>query len=217
MQDGGQKRAFYVKVGEKLYISVVASLVLDLSSRNTLSPSLALCDATRAVFSSTQFVGEGVDDHGGPYRATFQSAAGDEPSGALRLLEPCANARAGAATATRTCCPRRGGSRRARGRGARARPRRGARPRRATRAGAGAAGGGDGAADELARLRARAWGDELAAAVAARSTATSGGCSASRAARHPRALARAARARPPRACPCGAPTRARRRARARAR
>jgi E3 ubiquitin-protein ligase HERC2 len=37
--------------------------------------------------------GEGVDDHGGPYRALFQSAVGEEPSGILNLLEPCPNGR----------------------------------------------------------------------------------------------------------------------------
>ena len=33
-----------------------------------------------------KFVGEGVDDHGGPYRAVFQSALGDEPRAVLGLL-----------------------------------------------------------------------------------------------------------------------------------
>ncbi|KAF0737974.1 hypothetical protein Ae201684_005970 [Aphanomyces euteiches] len=39
-----------------------------------------------------KFLGEGVDDHGGPYRAVFQTAAWDEPSGTLRLFIPCPNA-----------------------------------------------------------------------------------------------------------------------------
>jgi hypothetical protein len=38
-----------------------------------------------------KFVGEGVDDHGGPYRAVFQTAVGEDP-GTLQLLVPCPNA-----------------------------------------------------------------------------------------------------------------------------
>ena len=33
-----------------------------------------------------KFVGEGVDDHGGPYRATFQAALADEPVRSLQLV-----------------------------------------------------------------------------------------------------------------------------------
>lgn len=40
-----------------------------------------------------RFKGEGVDDHGGPYRAVFQTAMGEEPSGLLGLLTPCPNGR----------------------------------------------------------------------------------------------------------------------------
>lgn len=40
-----------------------------------------------------KFKGEGVDDHGGPYRAVFQTAMGEEPSGLLGLLSPCPNGR----------------------------------------------------------------------------------------------------------------------------
>ena len=35
------------------------------------------------------FVGEGADDHGGPYRAIFQTACCDEADGPLRLFKPC--------------------------------------------------------------------------------------------------------------------------------
>lgn len=34
-----------------------------------------------------------MDDHGGPYRAVFQTAMGEEPSGLLGLLTPCPNGR----------------------------------------------------------------------------------------------------------------------------
>ena len=37
-------------------------------------------------------VGEGVDDHGGPYRAALHTAVGEEPSEFLDLLSPCMNA-----------------------------------------------------------------------------------------------------------------------------
>ncbi|OQS06539.1 HECT E3 ubiquitin ligase, partial [Thraustotheca clavata] len=38
-------------------------------------------------------LGEGVDDHGGPYRAIFQTAGWEEPIGsAVHLFEPCTNA-----------------------------------------------------------------------------------------------------------------------------
>ena len=44
----------------------------------------------RAFF--VKFQGEGADDHGGPYRAVFQTAAMEEPTGPLKLLVPCPNA-----------------------------------------------------------------------------------------------------------------------------
>ena len=44
----------------------------------------------RAFF--VKFVGEGVDDHGGPYRAVFQSAVGEEPMEVLDLFVPVPNA-----------------------------------------------------------------------------------------------------------------------------
>lgn len=40
-----------------------------------------------------KFTGEGVDDHGGPYRAVFETAVGEEAEGLLEILSPCANAR----------------------------------------------------------------------------------------------------------------------------
>jgi hypothetical protein len=45
---------------------------------------------TRCFF--VKFRGEGVDDHGGPYRALFQTAIGEEPA-QLGLLRPCPNGR----------------------------------------------------------------------------------------------------------------------------
>ena len=46
----------------------------------------------RAFF--VKFTGEGVDDHGGPYRAAFQSAVAEEAKDLLGLFVPCANGRA---------------------------------------------------------------------------------------------------------------------------
>jgi len=40
-----------------------------------------------------KFTGEGVDDHGGPYRAVFETAVGEEADGLLEILTPCSNAR----------------------------------------------------------------------------------------------------------------------------
>ena len=38
-------------------------------------------------------IGEGVDDHGGPYRAALHTAVGEEPPGFLQLLTPCVNSK----------------------------------------------------------------------------------------------------------------------------
>jgi len=38
-----------------------------------------------------KLTGEGVDDHGGPYRAVFETAVGEEPVGPLELFLPCPN------------------------------------------------------------------------------------------------------------------------------
>jgi len=39
-----------------------------------------------------KFTGEGVDDHGGPYRAVFHTALAEEAQGPLELFIPCPNA-----------------------------------------------------------------------------------------------------------------------------
>jgi hypothetical protein len=51
-------------------------------------------DAGQARAFFVKFAGEGVDDHGGPYRAAFQTAVGEEPTGILGLLVPSNNASA---------------------------------------------------------------------------------------------------------------------------
>jgi hypothetical protein len=45
----------------------------------------------RAFF--VKLIGEGADDHGGPYRAIFQTAISEETEKLLGLFVPCANAR----------------------------------------------------------------------------------------------------------------------------
>jgi hypothetical protein len=45
----------------------------------------------RAFF--VKFTGEGVDDHGGPYRAVFETSIGEEAESLLDLLAPCSNAK----------------------------------------------------------------------------------------------------------------------------
>jgi len=48
-------------------------------------------DAGQARAFFVRFIGEGVDDHGGPYRAALHAAAGEEPSDLLQLLVPVPN------------------------------------------------------------------------------------------------------------------------------
>ena len=42
--------------------------------------------------------GEGVDDHGGPYRAALHTALGEEPAEFLGLLSLCMNAKSESGT-----------------------------------------------------------------------------------------------------------------------
>lgn len=65
-------------------------VMIDLIWFDTL---LVYQDAGQARAFYVRFKGEGVDDHGGPYRAVFQTAMGEEPSGLLGLLTPCPNGR----------------------------------------------------------------------------------------------------------------------------
>ena len=57
-------------------------------------------DAGQARAFFIQYEGEGVDDHGGPYRAALLAATHTEPSGALRLLTPSPNASQSGSVAT---------------------------------------------------------------------------------------------------------------------
>lgn len=53
-------------------------------------------DATQQRCFFVKFESEGVDDHGGPYRAVFQIAIEEEAAGPLQILVPCPNAADGA-------------------------------------------------------------------------------------------------------------------------
>jgi hypothetical protein len=54
-----------------------------------------MSDAGQARAFFVKFRGEGVDDHGGPYRAALHTAVGEETSGLLDILVPCPNGAAG--------------------------------------------------------------------------------------------------------------------------
>jgi hypothetical protein len=56
---------------------------------------VSIQDAGQQRAFKVKFVGEGVDDHGGPYRALFSSCAVEEPAGCLELLVPVPNERGG--------------------------------------------------------------------------------------------------------------------------
>ena len=73
MQDAGQRRAFFVKftgegepynnLKEKFVVVVVFAILRVISSLNS-----------------------GVDDQGGPYRAVFETAVGEETTGRNRFF-----------------------------------------------------------------------------------------------------------------------------------
>ncbi|ETV82385.1 hypothetical protein H257_05037 [Aphanomyces astaci] len=54
------------------------------SLRRAYADELQDAGQRRAFY--VKFLGEGVDDHGGPYRAVFQTGAWDEPSGGLQYV-----------------------------------------------------------------------------------------------------------------------------------
>ncbi|CAM9658554.1 unnamed protein product [Hapterophycus canaliculatus] len=65
----------------------------DWEDRDLRRSFVHMQDAGQPRAFYVRFKGEGVDDHGGPYRAVFQTAMGEEPSGLLGLLTPCPNGR----------------------------------------------------------------------------------------------------------------------------
>ncbi|CAM9566855.1 unnamed protein product [Choristocarpus tenellus] len=81
---------------EKRRASLLGQLfksMADWDGRNLRRSFVHMQDAGQARAFYVRFKGEGVDDHGGPYRALFQTAMGEEPAGLLGLLVPCPNGR----------------------------------------------------------------------------------------------------------------------------
>lgn len=93
-----------------LYLYLSSSLYLPLPlSASSLSVSFSLskyvtyqfCLSTppySRIFLFLFSLGEGVDDHGGPYRAALHTAVGEEPLDFLGLLTLCTNAKSESGT-----------------------------------------------------------------------------------------------------------------------
>ena len=80
---------------EKLKISVFGQLMDHIDSweeRNLRKSYVHMQDAGQSRGFFVKFVGEGVDDQGGPYRAVFQTVIEEEITGFLQLITPCPNA-----------------------------------------------------------------------------------------------------------------------------
>eukprot|EP01039_Chlorochromonas_danica_P000707 gene707-769_t len=91
------KRKDALSFEEKLRLSVFGQLKETLGSwevRSLRRSFLHMQDAGQARAFFVKFIGEGVDDQGGPYRAVFQTAIGEEIFDLLELLVPCPNAEA---------------------------------------------------------------------------------------------------------------------------
>ncbi|CAN0463072.1 unnamed protein product, partial [Phaeothamnion confervicola] len=71
----------------------LAQALAGWDDRNLRRAFVHMQDAGQARAFYIKFKGEGVDDHGGPYRAAFQTAVAEEPVQSLALLVPCANGR----------------------------------------------------------------------------------------------------------------------------
>jgi hypothetical protein len=81
---------------ERLHKSLFGQIharIGDWDARNLRKSFVHIGDAGQRRAFYVKFLGEGVDDHGGPYRAAFETAIGDEPQHLLKLLVPCANSR----------------------------------------------------------------------------------------------------------------------------
>lgn len=92
-----QKAAQTLPFSDRLRSSIFGQLMESMrpwDDRSLRRSFVHVEDAGQKRSFFVKFVGEGVDDHGGPYRAVFQSAVGEEPSGLLDLLVPCPNANA---------------------------------------------------------------------------------------------------------------------------
>jgi hypothetical protein len=77
---------------QKSLFGQIISKIGDWSSNVLRKAFVHIGDAGQSRAFFVKFEGEGVDDHGGPYRAAFETAIGDEPENLLELLVPCSNA-----------------------------------------------------------------------------------------------------------------------------
>jgi hypothetical protein len=81
--------------GERLKLSVFGQLMEHISGwdeRSLRRSYVHMQDAGQSRGFFVKFVGEGVDDQGGPYRAVFETTIGEEISDLLGLVIPCPNA-----------------------------------------------------------------------------------------------------------------------------
>ncbi|GBG27548.1 E3 ubiquitin-protein ligase HERC2 [Hondaea fermentalgiana] len=97
----GDQRLTALEGAERLQTSVFGQLMVKAGMETWPSRMLRrsyshIQDASQQRCFFVKFESEGVDDHGGPYRAVFQIAIEDEAAGPLQILLPCPNAADGA-------------------------------------------------------------------------------------------------------------------------
>ena len=80
---------------ERLRVSVFGQVMASMNGWDERALRRAFAhmqDAGQVRAFFVKFTGEGVDDQGGPYRAVFQTAVGEEVVSLLDMLVPCPNA-----------------------------------------------------------------------------------------------------------------------------
>lgn len=90
-----EKSKDHLSFPERLKVSVFGQLLSSMMSwddRSLRRAYVHMQDAGQKRAFFVKFTGEGVDDQGGPYRAVFQTAVGEETMHLLDLLVPCPNA-----------------------------------------------------------------------------------------------------------------------------
>ena len=91
---GAAKPSDMLPFSKRLQVSIFGQLHKHLQSwdeRSLRRSFVDQADAGQARAFFVRFVGEGVDDHGGPYRAALHAAVGEEAADFLRLLVPVPN------------------------------------------------------------------------------------------------------------------------------
>ena len=90
-----EKSKDHLSFSERLKVSVFGQLqssMMTWDDRSLRRAYVHMQDAGQKRAFFVKFTGEGVDDQGGPYRAVFQTAVGEETMHLLNLLVPCPNA-----------------------------------------------------------------------------------------------------------------------------